>query len=459
MPKDKGVEFYKHQKETIALRKRSEIILDLSEPGTGKTLAHCEDFRDHRNRRGGTGLIVCPLTLVGSVWPVDMAKLDRGIDVSCAYATNRAKAFEPGHDLYVTNYEGMKYLMDNWTQMKKKLGLDWFLIDEGTAVKNPQAQRTKAATKIARDMQYKGILSGTLGSKSLLDYWAPMNMLDRGKRLGAVYSAYRQAVCVPVQVGPRSNMIEWVPRDGAEEAIAALIADISIRHELEKCFDMPGQIVHNLVISLPAKVRRLYEQMAKEQAILLNKTKVITAVNGGVAAQKLLQIAAGSIYDNDRLIEIIDTQRAELIADLCEARENTIIAFVWHHQRDMIIAALEKRGRKVAYIDGTVSNPRTRNKIIEDYQNGLYDDILLHPAAAAHGITLTRATTTIWASPTYRYEWFDQLNRRAYRKGQERRCEVIVITAEGTLDMHAYDVCLNDGEGMFRMFDAIANYK
>lgn len=456
MAKEKGVSFYKHQKETIALRKRSPIILDLSEPGTGKTLSHCEDFRVHRNRKGGAGLVVCPLSLVGSVWPVDMMKLDRGISVSCAYAHNRIQAFQPGHDLYVTNYEGLKYLQDNWVQMKKKLNLDWFLIDEGTAMKNAQAQRTKYAMRIARDLEYKAILSGTLGSKSILDYWAPAFILDRGKRLGAMYSAFRSAVCVPVQTGPSSHMLEWVVRDGAEEAVAALLSDITIRHELEKCFDMPGEVIHNIVITLPKKLMKVYDQMAREQAIAL-RGKVITAVNGGVAANKLLQIASGSIYDNERVAEIIDTSRVELIADLCEARDHTIIAFMWHHQRDMIKEALEKRGRKVAYIDGTVSALK-RNTIIADYQDGMYDDILLHPQAAAHGITLTRATTTIWASPTYNYEHFDQLNRRAYRKGQERRCEVIVITAENTLDPHAYEVCLTHGANMTKMFDAIQNY-
>lgn len=457
MAKAKGVSFYDHQKQTIALRKRSDIILDLSEPGTGKTLAHCEDFRDHRNRRGGAGLVICPLSLVGAVWPVDMAKLDRGIDVSCAYAKNRVEAFKPGHDLYVTNYEGLKYLSENWVQMKKKLGIDWMLIDEGTAMKNPQAQRTKAAIRIAKDIEHRAILSGTLGSKSILDYWAPMQIVDRGKRLGAIYSAFRAATCTPIQVGPSKNMVQWVPREGAYEAVAALIADISIRHVLEECHDMPGQILHNLVVKLPAKLQRLYDQMAREQAVIL-KDKVITAINGGVAANKLLQIAAGSIYDNEQLIEVLDDCRAEMIADLCEERDHTIIAFVWHHQRDMIIKALEKRGRKVAYIDGTVAGNK-RQQIVEDYQLGMYDDILLHPAAAAHGLTLTRATTTIWASPTYNYEWFDQLNRRAYRIGQTRRCEVIVITAEGTLDMHAYEVCLNHGAGMLEMFSAIANFK
>jgi SNF2 family DNA or RNA helicase len=454
----KTIKFYDHQLETIELRERSEIVLDLSEPGTGKTLAHAQHFLEHRSKGGGAGLIACPLSLVGSVWPVDMAKLDRGIDVSCAYAANRAEAFKPGHDLYVTNYEGLKYVEANWKKLKKELGIDWLLIDEGTAMKNKEAQRTKAATKIARDIEYKAILSGTLGSKSILDYWAPMNILDRGKRLGSVYSGYRSAVCVPVQVGPSSSMIEWVPRDGAFDAVAALVADISIRHELEACHDMPGIVMHNLQISLPKKLQKLYDQMAREQAIILAKGKIITAVNGGVAANKLLQIASGSIYDNDKHGEILDLQRAEIIADLCEEREHSIIAFLWHHQRDMIIHALVKRGRRVAYIDGTVSASK-RNKIVEDYQAGVYDDILLHPQAAAHGLTLTRATTTIWASPTYNYEWFDQLNRRAYRIGQLNRCEVIVITARNTLDEHAYAVCTEDGVNMRDMFNAIANYR
>lgn len=452
MAKKKGVEFYKHQKETIELRERSKIILDLSEPGTGKTLAHCEHFIRHRSRNGGAGLVVCPLSLVGSVWPVDMAKLERGVDVSCAYAKNREKAFQPGHDLYVTNYEGLKYLMDN-KALLRKLKLDWLLVDEATAMKNGNAQRTKAAIKLGKDMEYAAMLSGTLGSKSLTDYWAPMMIMDQGKRLGSSFTQFRSAVCSPVQVGNNANALEWIERPGAKEAVAALLADISIRHELEKCHDMPGIVMHLLEFDLPSKVMKQFTQMAKEQALFL-KDKVITAVNGGVASNKLLQIASGGVYDNESLVSVLDNTRSEIVADLCVEREHTIVAFTWRHQRDSLITALEKRGRRVTYIDGSVPVAK-RNQIVEDYQNGLYDDILLHPQAAAHGLTLTRATTTIWASPTYNYEWFDQLNRRAYRIGQKKRCEVIVLIARNTLDQHAYNVCASSGENMHAMFDAI----
>jgi len=453
----KEIVLYDHQAQTLSLRRQSSLVLDLSEPGTGKTLAHLFHFIEHRRRGGGAGLVVCPLSLVGPVWGAEMKRLDRNMSVSCAYAANRIKAFEPGHDLYVVNYEGLHYLLENWTALKRKLKIDWFLIDEGTAVKNKEAKRTKAAIKLARDFEFKSLLSGTLGAKdAVLDYWAPMAILDGGKRLGPVYSAYRSATCYPVQAGPSRHMISWEPRDGAYEAVAALLADISIRHVLEECHDMPGQIIHNLVIDIPKKLRLMYEQMAKQQALAL-KDKVISAINGGVAANKLLQIAAGSVYDNESLISVLDDSRAELVAALCEERGCNIIAFKWHHQRDVLINALEKRGRKVTYIDGTVPVAR-RNEIVDAFQAGVYDDILLHPAAAAHGLTLTRATTTIWASPTYNYEEFEQLNRRAYRIGQVNRCEVIVITAQNTLDTHAYQVCLDHGKGMMGMFDAIRDF-
>ena len=43
-----------------------------------------------------------------------------------------------------------------------------------------------------------------------------------------------------------------------------------------------------------------------EETLIALKDKVITAVNGGVAANKLLQIAAGSIYDNEESLEYFD---------------------------------------------------------------------------------------------------------------------------------------------------------
>jgi SNF2 family DNA or RNA helicase len=63
-----------------------------------------------------------------------------------------------------------------------------------------------------------------------------------------------------------------------------------------------------------------------------------------------------------------------------------------------------------------------------------------HPRSAAHGLTLTRGTTTIWASPTYDLELYEQGSKRQHRMGQTQKTETITIVAPGTIDERAYDV-------------------
>ena len=54
-------------------------------------------------------------------------------------------------------------------------------------------------------------------------------------------------------------------------------------------------------------------------------------------------------------------------------------------------------------------------------------------------MTMTTATTVIWASPTYNAEHYQQFNRRIYRAGQNKRTEVIRIAAEGTWETDVFD--------------------
>ena len=76
------------------------------------------------------------------------------------------------------------------------------------------------------------------------------------------------------------------------------------------------------------------------------------------------------------------------------------------------------------------------------------------------GLTLTRGTTTIWASPTDNTEWFKQGNRRQARRGQTQATRVVTVIAEGTVDQAAYDNCVGKGQredallGLFQKYTA-----
>jgi SNF2 family DNA or RNA helicase len=52
---------------------------------------------------------------------------------------------------------------------------------------------------------------------------------------------------------------------------------------------------------------------------------------------------------------------------------------------------------------------------------------------------MTKATSVIWASPTYNAEHYQQFNRRIYRAGQTQRTEVIRIAANNTWEPAVFD--------------------
>ena len=51
----------------------------------------------------------------------------------------------------------------------------------------------------------------------------------------------------------------------------------------------------------------------------------------------------------------------------------------------------------------------------------------LHPQCMAHGITLTAASTIIWAAPITSLEIFDQACARIRRIGQKHKQQIIML--------------------------------
>ena len=64
--------------------------------------------------------------------------------------------------------------------------------------------------------------------------------------------------------------------------------------------------------------------------------------------------------------------------------------------------------------------------------------LFCHPQSTSHGLTLTKATTAIWCSPTYSAEHFQQFNRRIHSAGQDQKTETRLITAKNTWEKQVY---------------------
>jgi SNF2 family DNA or RNA helicase len=188
-------------------------------------------------------------------------------------------------------------------------------------------------------------------------------------------------------------------------------------------------------VQLSSKLYAAYNEL-KETAILQLADADVLGINAAVLANKLLQVASGSVYAEGDA-RLIDTGRYELVLELVEEVDQSIVFFQWHHQREALEVEAKKRGVNYEIIDRTVPE-RRRAEIVAAYQEGVFQTLFLHPKSAAHGLTLTRGTRTIWASPTYEPDIFKQGNHRLYRVGQKQKTEVIMIAAEGTIEPQVY---------------------
>lgn len=403
---------------------------------TGKTRVQIELFAARRKRGGGAALIIAPKSLLRSAWQDDFLKFAPEIKTVVCPAEKREEQFALPADVYITNTDAAKWLASQPASFFKRF--DTLIIDELSSFKHHTSQRSKAINKIKKHFDNRYGLTGTPNANTITDIWHQVFILDDGERLGRSFYQFRASVCSPEQVGPQPNMLVWKDRPGAELAVGGKLADMTVRHKFEECLDIPTNHSYVVPYHMSPKQTKVYEAMERDAITLLDSGKIISTVNAAGVMTKLLQIASGASYSDvtdDSLEDYspIDNGRYELVADLVDQRQHSVVFFNWTHQRDLLIAEFKRRGITYVVIDGSTSD-KARKEAVDMFQAGFYRVVLAHPQSAAHGLTLTKGTATIWPSPTYNLEHFLQGNKRIYRAGQTEKTETIMIIAQGTIE-------------------------
>lgn len=425
---------FAHQKQSLKFMQNLPRVFDMSDPGTAKTRVELEDFK--RNRaRGKAMLVLAPKSILQNAWGNDIEEFVPELRYSIAHAENRAEAFAEKADIYITNIDAVKWLVKQGDKAFWKR-FDRIVIDESTAFKHHTSDRSRALNAIKKHFGIRRAMTGTPNTRSITDVWNQAFFLDDGQRLGKSFYAFRSATCVPEQRGRGKEMVEWVDKPGAEEAVASMLADITIRHKFEDCIDIPPTFKHVIKFYPSKKQLRAYEEMERD-AIALMKKGMVTAVNAASARTKMLQIASGAVYENDHKYHLIDESRYELVLDLVEQARHSIVFYLWKHQRDEIIRMAKARAITHCVFDGEATD-KQRAEYSKLFQAGFFQMMLCHPKSAAHGNTWTRATRTIWPSPPDDLEFWVQGNRRHARAGQTQKTEIIAVLAPQTIEMGVY---------------------
>lgn len=419
---------YAHQTDTTNFILNNPRCLITSDPGTGKT----RSVLDALVQTKSVTLVIAPLSILEAAWVDDIKKFQPNLNYGVAYAKNRQKIFADQElDMVITNFEAVNYLSKDPSLLDR---FNTLVVDEFTAFKNKDSKRSKNLRKIVSQFDTRVFMSGTPNTNSIIDVWHPTLCVDDGQRLGTRYYSFRNQVCTPKFNGFAN---EWIDKPGIEETVAHQLNDINIRYALEDCIDLPDNVTRVMHTDLTPAVQKMYKTLS-EESVLYTKQGTINAVNAGARVKKLLQLVSGAVYDEQGDAKYIHQQRYDIIMDLLEVRKHSLVAFNWRHERNALTALADKRGYTYEIIDGE-TNPQKRVDIVQRFQAGQIKVLFAHPQSASHGLTLTKATTCIWCSPTYNAEHFQQFNRRIHRSGQTSKTETILIAARNTWEETVYE--------------------
>jgi len=423
---------WEHQEKAVQFILTHPGVLNASDPGVGKTRMVVEAMRVLKLPT----LILAPKSILVCSWLADMKSFAPELKATVATALNRKEAFESDASIIITNHDAVTWLTkDENIHLADKFKNGFLVIDESVCYKNPTAKRSKAAAKLRKIFARCTCMSGTMIPNGIIDIWHQMYLVDEGKILGNSYYRFRANTYTPVNKGA---FTEWKEKPGVADAIGDLISSVTIRNCKEDCLDLPENLIVRRLVTLSNKHRLLYSEM-KRQAVMELETGIVTAVNAAVLRSKLIQIAAGTAYDENGNTHVVDTDRYELIMDLIDEREHSVVFFSFKAQRDCLLELAKKRNYTYALIDGSVNNMYERSKAVDDFQEGKLKFILCQCQSAAHGLTLTRGSATIWTSLPDNTEHFVQANARIHRGGQTKKTETILIIAENTIDNAVYD--------------------
>ena len=414
-------------------------VINMSDCGTGKTRGVLDFLCDLKMSELLTlppVIVLAPLSILEPAWGGDILQWTPNLTFEACYAKGRAVSAKMPVDIHLFNHDAIKWLMKPENEelvARFKGGI--CIIDEFTAFKNMDSQRTQAAINFAKLMCMTIQLSGTPMPRTVLDIFTPALIADDGYRLGQNFYRFRSKVCTPTPLPHNPRIMKWDDKPDAMEYITNQLSGMVFRFEAK---DVPLNTKRHVSVKLPKKVMAAYKEMLDTDLMFNDDGSPVNAVNAGARYTKLLQLCTGAVYDQNGDIVSFHKERYELVATLVKEVEHSVIAFNWKHERQALEEIFKKQKITYAIIDGSVK-VADRVQIVADYQAGKYMTLACHPKSAGHGLTFTKGTRTIWCSPTTNAEYFLQYNKRIDRKGQTQETETIMIGAEGTKEMDVFD--------------------
>ena len=429
------MKFTPHEYQKFCIQK----ILDIKkvgiwqDMGLGKTVTTLTAVKELKYNRFQVCkvLVIAPKKVAEGTWTKEAAKWDhtKMLRVSPVLGSQakRIRALNTPADLYVINRENVCWLVDYY---RNAWPFDMVVIDESSSFKSHSAKRFKALAGISSRISRMVELTGTPSPNGLADLWSQVYLLDGGERLGKRYSQFRERYFQPDKRGADGMIYSYEAKPGTEESILAKISDICISMKAEDYLELPDLTYHEVPVELDKKSWKAYQDLERKMILELPEDDELISVTSAAAlSNKLLQLANGAVYDEDRQVHEVHDCKIEAFLELVESLQGkpVLVFYNYQHDRERILKALAKSELRIRELKTTQDE--------DDWNAGRIDILLTHPASSAYGLNLQQGGNhVIWFGLTWNYELYTQANKRLHRQGQVNKVIIHHLVSTGTRD-------------------------
>lgn len=371
------------------------------------------------------------------------------------------------------------------------------IIDESQAFKSHTSKRFKALASVRPAVSRLIELTGTPAPNGLHDLWTQVYLLDQGEALGENITTFRNRWFTPQMVPGTTTPAKWIANVGAEQEIYAAI-DHLVMSAKNTNLNLPALTFEDVNVSLPPDLMQAYKDFKRElvldvvntavlekaetglQAWLTNSSEpeaqtlrselslltgdahatrlaeistakvkhfiadptaslvnTVVAENQAVLTSKLMQFASGTLYTSDPddpstkgAYQVIHDSKLEMAEYLVRNNGGEPMLLAYHFKSDceQLLARFKKAGIDARKFDGSRS-------MVRDWNAKKIQVMLLHPAAAGHGLNLQHGgADLIWYTLPFSLEHWIQTNGRVFRTGQTKPVTIYRLITKGTQD-------------------------
>lgn len=409
-----------HQLDGLDYCTETEHPALLWEMRVRKTLVTIRAFRAYRRI-----LVVVPFSAMYDWLRELQAENETDYVTLTGTKTKRLKLLDEDHKWTLLNPEG-------WRSIDSIYLWPWDVVifDECTKIMNPKAKVTKLYMKKFRAVKRRAILSGTLVSANLLNYFCPFSFLLGGEAFGCRnYYEYRYRYFKPDWFD--SN---WKPTKQGKRIITDYLRKYASIVSRSDVSEHGQKNLRTWLVDLPPEIRRTYDQLKKEFLLSYRGRKKFTK---SVLAKLIwMQQLLGGFADG----KLIHTRKLDAIDKLLkgELQEQQVVIYCQFVNEIKALHIRLQNYCKVGSIWGKVSK-RTTDRLRDCFRTGRCKVLVCQNQSVTYGADFSNAGTTLYYSNSRDWNVRKQTEDRFISLDKEEVSDVIDLLAADTLDIEIYE--------------------